>query len=428
MIIRFLAGLLVAAAAFGQSFATGGDQRLESYIAEALENHPGIRESFSRYNAARQRLPQVSALPDPVLGVTQYVRSPETRVGPQTTMFGISQKFPWFGKRADKEKIAAKEAAVVGQRHEAVKAEVARRLKIAYYNLAYLDQATAVTGEDLELLRHYETLARARYSQGAGLQQAVIKLQAEITRDHSRLETLRRQRVDAESVLNALMDRRVDRPLPKVEFAGRPSVRLELDKLYAAARERRPEIQAAFLQIEREEKRIRLARRQGWPDVTVGAGFVNVAGRSDLIASAPLPPGEGKNIYNFSVGVNLPIFRRKYNAGVLEATETFLASKQRYRGLANEIDVSIRSIGYRIETLDQQISLFESALLPQAGQALRSSESAYVTGMVSVLELLDSERVLLEVRLGLARLRADYMNALAEMERAIGSAFPEETS
>ena len=56
--IRFLAGLLVAAAAFGQSFATGGDQRLESYIAEALERNPSIRESFSRYNAARQRLPK----------------------------------------------------------------------------------------------------------------------------------------------------------------------------------------------------------------------------------------------------------------------------------------------------------------------------------------------------------------------------------
>ena len=41
-----------------------------------------------------------------------------------------------------------------------------------------------------------------------------------------------------------------------------------------------------------------------------------------------------------------------------------------------------------------------------------------------MLELLDSEEVLLDVRLGLARLETDYMKTLAEMERAIGSAFP----
>ena len=63
---------------------------------------------------------------------------------------------------------------------------------------------------------------------------------------------------------------------------------------------------------------------------------------------------------------------------------------------------------------------------PAGEQALRATEEAYSGGVTGVLELLDSEKVLLDVRLGLARLRADYMKALAEMERAIGSAFPQE--
>ena len=45
-----------------------------------------------------------------MLNLTQYIRSPETRVGPQTTMLSLSQKLPWFGKLNAKEKIAAKEA------------------------------------------------------------------------------------------------------------------------------------------------------------------------------------------------------------------------------------------------------------------------------------------------------------------------------
>jgi outer membrane protein TolC len=121
----------------------------------------------------------------------------------------------------------------------------------------------------------------------------------------------------------------------------------------------------------------------------------------------------------------LPIFRRKYDAGVLEASERFLAAREGYRDSINSVEVSIRSVGFRIQTIHTQIQLIETALLPQAEQALRSSEAAYSTGVLGVLDLLDSERVLLDVRLGLAQLRSDYVKSLTEMERAIGSAFPE---
>jgi len=157
----------------------------------------------------------------------------------------------------------------------------------------------------------------------------------------------------------------------------------------------------------------------------VGAGFTNVNRRGDLPGMMNPPPGNGKNIYSVTIGVNLPIFRRKYDAAVLEATEDFLAARESYRHSVNAVEVSIRSVGFRIQTIQDQISLFENPLLPQAEQALRSAEAAYSTGQLGVLDLLDSERVLLEVQLALAQLRSDYMKALAEMERAIGAPFPE---
>ena len=425
MFRRMMLTGLLAAPVLAQSYSTNGDGALEVLIEKALDRNPAIRESLARYRAARQRIPQATSLPDPVLDVTQYARTPETRVGPQTTMLSISQTFPWFGKLSDQGKVATKEAAAWRESHEARKAEVVRQVKLAYYDLAYIDRAIRITEEDHELLRYFETLAQARYSQGVGLQQAVVKLQTELTRDLNRLETLRSRRVDAEAALNTLVDRPPETPIPRASPAQRPTVDLKLENLYRTARSRRPEVKAAFLRIEKDEKRIQLSRRNYWPDVTVGAGFVNVAGRSDPAARLNPPPDEGKNIYSFSVGVNLPIFRRKYDAAVLEATEDFLAARERYRSTVNQVEVSIRSVGFRARTIEQQIGLFEDVLLPQAEQALRSSEAAYSTGTLGILDLLDSERVLLEVRLGLAQFDSDYMKALAEMERAIGSPFPE---
>ena len=422
----FLVNLLFVLPTHAQqaSHADLGDQQLQIFIEIALERNPGARRAFAEYRAALQRIPQVTTLPDPMVGVTQYGRSPETRVGPQNTMLSISQRFPWFGKLSDRGKVAAKEAAALEQMYEAEKAELVRRVKLAYFDLGYVDRALGVVNEDLELLRHFETMAQARYSQGVGLQQAVVKLQAEITRDRNRLEVLSRQRTDAEAALNTLLDRPPQQPIERVALPAPPATDVDYERLYAVGRESRPELKAAFFRMERNEKGIHLARREYWPDVTVGAGYVYVNGRQDPAGKENPPPDNGKDVYSVSVGVNLPIFRRKYDAGVLEAGERFLAARESYRDLVNSVEVSVRSIGFRIGTIQNQIDLFENALLPQADQALRSSEAAYSTGTLGVLDLLDSERLLLEVRLGLAQLRSDYLKSLAEMERAIGAAFP----
>ena len=425
MILRVLALALLVCSAFAQSFNPNGDEQLRIYIEQALERNPAVRQAFSRYRAAQQKMPQVSALPDPVLTITQYLRTPETRVGPQWTMVSLSQRFPWFGKLSDREKIAAKEAAILREQYEAQQDEVIRQVKLAYYTLAYIDEAIKITNEDLELLSHYETLAQARYSQGVGLQQAVVKLQAEITRALNRLDELEIQRVNAEAALNRLLDRPARSPIGRITLPKQPSLKIDYSGLLEVGRRNRPEVVAALLGIEKNEKRIHLARRSYWPDFTLGASFVNVTGRRDEPGRLNPPPGNGKNVWAITVGANIPIWRRKYDAAVLEATEDKLAAKEGYRDTVNSVEAAVRSIGFRIETIAEQIKLFEDTLLPQAEQSLRSAEAAYSTGTLGVLDLLDSERVLLNVRLGLAQLMSEYMKSLADMERAIGAPFPE---
>ncbi len=425
MILRVLLLATLGLSAYAESYNANGDPQLRHYIEQALERNPAVRQSFARYQASRQKMPQVSALPDPVLTITQYLRTPETRAGPQVTMMSLSQKFPWFGKLSDREKIAAKEAAIARERYEAQRDELVRQVKAAYYSLAYIDRAIAITNQDLSLLAHYETLAEARYSQGVGLQQAVVKLQAEITRDQNRLKELRIQQVNAEAVLNRLLDRPARSPIGKVTLPKHSKVGIDYDRLSAIGKQSRPEVIAALLGIERDEKRIQLARRNYWPDFTLGASFVNVLGRRDPAGLLNRPDQNGKNVWAITAGVNIPIRRRKYDAGVLEAAQDQIASREGYRGMVNSVEAAVRTIGFQIQTLEEQISLFENTLLPQAEQALRSAEAAYSTGSLGVLDLLDSERVLLNVRLSLAQFRSSYMKSLAEMERAVGAPFPE---
>ena len=47
---------------------------LRAYVDAALEGNPTVLESDARYRAASRRVPQVTALPDPVVSFTQALR------------------------------------------------------------------------------------------------------------------------------------------------------------------------------------------------------------------------------------------------------------------------------------------------------------------------------------------------------------------
>jgi outer membrane protein TolC len=398
--------------------------RLRGYVQQALDQNPALQESLARYRAVLQRVPQVTALPDPMLSFTQFIRNVETRVGPQLNTFMLSQKFPWFGKLDLKGQVVFKEATAQYQAYRAREREIIVQVKRAFYDLSYVDRAVDISREEQALLEYYEELAQARYSTGQGLQQSVIKMQAEMTQIINRLKILDQQRRSLVGRLNTLMDKPPQETLPRVERLALPEIGLDLEALYQLGERNRPELKAAMAHIEKSEQSIELAKKEYWPNLTVGAGMINVGGRNDPAGVLMPPPDNGKNAFNFSVGINIPIRRDKYSAGVLEATEGLIANRRQYLTVRNEMEYSIRDQAIRIETLKEQVELFEQVLVPQAEAVLRSTESAYQTGQLGALDLLDSERMLWKLRLIQARYDADYLRALANLERAVGTRFP----
>lgn len=398
---------------------------LEDMVSRAIERNPGLLRAISRYRASLQKIPQVKSLPDPVLSFTQYLRSPETRVGPQSNVTMISQKFPWFGKLDLKGQIAASEASAIYQEYLAKERELAAQLKITFYELSYVDSATRIIKEEHQLLSHYEKLSQSRYAEGGGLLHSVIKIQAEITRLQDRERQLRQQRESLASRLNTLMDLPADREIPIITGVRIPRVEPDIEKLNSLGEDSRRELRASLERIEKSEQSIELAKKDYWPDFTLSAGMANVEGREDMAGVLAPPPDNGKNAFSVAVGINIPLWRDKYRAGVIEAAENRSAEQQNYSQIRNEMEFSISDLASRLRTLDEQLDIYQDVLITQAETVLKSAESAYAEGQGGVLDLLDGERFLLNTRLATERYRADYLRALAELERAVGTRFPD---
>jgi len=402
------------------------DARLGRYITDALGRNPAIREAAARYRAALQRVPQVRSLPDPMVTFTQALRSVETRVGPQQQTVMLSQAFPWFGTLTLREQVAVQSAAAEYHRYAVRQRDVITAVKHAFYNLAYVDMAVAITEEERSLLEHYEALAQARFATGQGLQQGVIRLQAEITRVINRLELLNQQRVTLAARVNTLRAEPPEQPVPRLGALTLPRLALDLERLYTMGDQHDPDLRAGIALIERSERAIALAQKAFWPTVTVGLGFQSIGGRADPAGRLTPPPDNGKNPLTLSVGATIPLRRSRIRAGVEQANEELVAQHEGYARMRDEMEFSVRDAVIRLQTLRGQIDLFEQVMIPQAEETLRMTEAAYENAQVGVLDLLDGERMRLDVRLITARYYADYLVALAELERAIGTVVPQQ--
>ncbi len=396
------------------------DPDLADLAREVLDRNPDLAAARQRARAAERVAPQVGSLPDPMAGLTAFLLTPETRTGPQNAMVSLSQRFPWFGKLDLREQRALYAAATAHAEAEAKALDLVTETRRLAYELAFLDEWREIIRTDQTTLERYEELANTRYAAGIGLGQAVIKIQAEITRDETRLLQIADRRSAVAARLNALRDRPAGASLPAVELPEAQAPGTVLADLERQAVAARPEIAAAAAEISAAETATDLADLERYPDVTVGFTYTQVGERDDTAGRINPPEGNGDDIFGLTASVNLPVWRDRIEAGIEEAMERRRAAESSRRAVVAGINRSLGELTDRLDLTWRQLRLFDDVLLIQAEESLSSAESAYSAGNLDALDLLDAERVLLDVRTSTARARADWAIALAKLEGAVG--------
>jgi len=394
---------------------------LDSLVEDVLARNPDLAALRAGAAGSGERPAQAGSLPDPVLGVTVFPATPETRVGPQNLSLSLTQRFPWFGKQDLREQAAGADAQSAAARVQAMRLMLVTETRRLYYELSLVATSQGIVRDDRAILVHYEELARSRYAAGVGLEQAVVKIQAEISKAEARLLELDTRRAGLVARLNALRDR-TDGATVDVDSLPRfPRVEPDEAALRSRALEQRPEIASAQAQMEKSDVLVDLSRKQNWPDFTLGFSYVFVGKRNDPAGIASPPPDNGSDIIGISAGFSLPLWRKSVNAGEEEAAQHRLQAAEGYRSAAAAIGRDLDDLSRRVPLAWDRLRLYEDVLSLQAEQSLRSAEAAYSATTIGALDLLDAERVLLEVRLATVRARADYAIALAQLEGAVGA-------
>lgn len=393
---------------------------LSDYLAYAAINNPGLMAAFNRWKGSLEKISQNRTLPDPRFTYTYFVKEVETRVGPQRQKFGLVQTFPWLGKLKLRGDAATEAANAMQQQYEAAKLNLFFRVKKYYYEYYYLARAIAITQENVDLVKYLEEVALAKYRAGVGPYANVIKAQVELGKLTDRLQSLRDLRDPIVAELNAALNRPPDASLFWPQSVPEIEINSSQQDLIRWLAENNPDLKAMDFEIAKQRVGIDLARKNYFPDISIGAEFIDTDE-----ALNPLTPDSGKDPVMAMLSINLPIWYGRYQAAEKEARAQWMAAKRSRINATNNLIADLKMSFYEFQDAKRKINLYRDTLIPKGVESLEVTQKAFESGNVDFVNLIDAQRILLEFRLSYERALADYAQGLAKLEMLVGKELPQ---
>ena len=397
----------------GEYAATSSQLSLGEVTRAVLQNNPAIKEAENHWRAARERILQAKAWDDPrVAGewlAHRYVDVPPNAFMDQT--LAIEQLIPITGKNLVRGRAAAAEALSVFEEVRRVQLDVIAKARATYFQLANAYDQLEINNKNLTSLKQIADISRSRYE--AGLESAANVLVAET--DYSKLQEARRDLErnlsDAQSQLNALMNRDAFAPLSTPGTATVNHAHLSATRLHAITLAQRPEVQIARAKIDGEKSKLQLAHRAWIPDPTL-----MVKGQRYNDAA------EAVSELDAGVSFTIPwVNPGKYSAGVREARANLAAAEQGLDREQKEALQLLRDQLAKVETFHHHVELFQDKLVPQAQQAFEATQLSYESGKATFLDWISAQRNLRDIEAMARDHLAHYQMAVTELEAVIGA-------
>ena len=392
---------------------------LRSYVARAFSNSPDLRVSFEEWRAALARTGQARKLPELVLTYGGFIRTVETRVGPQKHRVGAMQWFPWPSRLTAGGEAASYAALSSQQRFEAHALDVAAQVARAYWSLWFIQKNRVVQRDQREILVSLSRQVRARLESGGTGLSDLAQVDLSISRVSDVIAGLDEAERGAVAELVRVIGAADGTPTPiRPEFDPPPALLPEPDErdLKEAAMVH-PRVDAMASMSRSANERARAAKGERGPSIGLGLDWI-------ITGDAPDPnlPDSGKDAVIGVVAVKVPVSGPAYRAAEQQARAEGAMYRARERAARDRAVAELKQSLANLRDAVRRVRLYQTTLVPQAKTTYSSTLDGYQSGRSSLAEVLIAEKDLLELALGLFEAHAKYAVVWAELERVVGQA------
>ncbi len=399
--------IIILIVLFISAFSAVQAQTLDSYLEMAAANNPGLQAKYKDFEAALQKVPQVSSLPDPTFSFGYFVSPVETRVGPQRAKFSLSQMFPWFGTLEAKADAASLMADATYQSFLDARNQLFYEVAAAYYPLYELNRLKEIEQENIGILESYKIIANTKFKNGLSPMTDVLRVDIMLKDAQTNLSILEMKEKPLLAAFNKLLNREQDEA---VALSGSlPIETVPVNFRKDSLLTENPMLKALNAKVQASQASETAARLDGLPKIGIGLDYAVLGKRTDMDMA-----DNGKNVVMPMVSVSIPIFRKKYKAAQKEAQ----LMQENYSLQKEETILSLSSayemIWFQIQQQQELLELYDKQI-SQTDQTLNLLFSAYGNSGNDFEEVLRMQQQLLQYEKMKALAETQQQTALAKL-------------
>ena len=379
----------------------------QDVVQRAFLANGDLEAAYHEWHAANERIDMASYWPNSNLSLGfDYMFSKEKmKAWDRTTLSAgfdpsMPLKLPQQAKQSGQVALDAARAAAA--KFRAAKFRIQRQVLIAYLDLALMEEDLRIGQENCELLRRVMQNARSRV-QGGAPQQDLLKAQVQLHLAENMLQNEQSQVAAMKAMLNGMLVRPADAPLVlPVQLPQDRQIPVGDDRLIAVGVEQNPELAGLAQQVAARKDAVDLAKMQFLPSINP-AGAITGSISQSLGAMVMIP-------------TTIPMI----NASIREAKAMLEASDAMLRQTRADRAAGFVATLYALRSAERQEDFYSNTILPAARALMTASRQDYVSGRVGLVELIDAQRTLLDVRRTAAQFHIEREKRLAELEELAG--------
>lgn len=392
-----------------------GPRSIDECIRLGLQQNPEIHEARFTVESLANRVPQAASLSDPMLEMMSGISHVQTAAGEQDFALSMNQKLPSRGKLATAAAIAEQDVIAARANLAAVELKVVEQIKSTYYQLYFLQQAIAIVEQDKQQLESIGQVVEQRFGVNRDVTlQDVREVQVAQLRLDTELSNYRQQKTSAQARLMRLLHVSPETPLEAINVATADQLDQDIHELYEIALQSRPELHAQLAMIQKDRGATCLAELQNRPDLTVGFNWIMTS--DDGLS----PVANGDDAFMLTVGMNLPVYGKRIDAGVREAQTRALANARKYDRLKDETMEGIADVFAKIKNNQENLELFRKDIVPTQKLTLEQSIENYQVGKTDFLRMIENWRQLLRFQIMETQLESELQMNMASLARMLG--------
>ena len=379
---------------------------LQQALDSALQQNPSINIARAQQDAAIAGVTTAKAYINPEVevggGPTRFRRGTESNGN--NYMIGLSQPLEFPGVRSARRELAEAGVKVAEVGTDLARIDLRARVKSAFYDVLQRQAVLKQVEGDRTLLKDIRERVKLRVDVGESPRYELIKADTELLAAERDYQAALIRVTEAKAYLRGLIGPSMGEDFDLVGELPLTSTLPALETLRERL-EQSPQLTQIRAATQAADDRVRLEEALRMPGVTVKAG---------------VDQDPDMNSFHLGVAVPLPLWSQRQGQ-IAEAA----AGAREVRSILSERELALRrdleSSYQRYLIARQQVSSFENGLLSQSEAVLKTAEAAYRYGERGILEYLDAQRTFRSVRKDYLTARYDYVTAMLEIERVLGT-------